>query len=100
MDSSFGDIPLLIFSSTKHDSDLRYLVGCCVPDDIALIFDGKETIVLASALEVGRLKRLSKIDNVFNLENFRTKNANSSEAYITILSNFLKNLGMRMKLMR
>ena len=94
MDSSFGDIPLLIFSSTKHDSDLRYLVGCCVPDDIALIFDGKETIVLASALEVGRLKRLSKIDNVFNLENFRTKNANSSEAYITILSNFLKNLGI------
>ena len=94
MNSSFCDIPLLIFSNTKHDSDLRYLVGCCVPDDIALIFDGKETTVLASALEVGRLRRLSKIDNVFNLENFRTKNANSSEAYITILSNFLKNLGI------
>ena len=94
MNSSFDDVPLLIFSNTKHDSDLRYLVGCCVPDDIALIFDGKETIVLASALEVGRLKRLSKIDNVFNLENFRTKNSDSSEEYITILSNFLKNLGI------
>ena len=94
MDSSFGDIPLLIFSNTKHESDLRYLVGCCVPDDIALIFDGKETIVLASALEVGRLQRLSKIDNVFNLENFRTKNSDCVEGYVTILSNFLKKLGV------
>ena len=31
---------------------------------------------------------------MFNLENFRTKNANSSEGYITILSNFLKNFGI------
>lgn len=94
MDSSFVDVPLLIFSNTKHFSDLRYLVWCSVTDDIALIFDGRQTTVLVSALEVGRLQSLPKIDNVFNLENFRTKNANSSEGYITILSNFLKNLGI------
>ena len=94
MNSSFDDVPLLIFSNTKHDSDLRYLIGCCVPDDVALIFDGKKTTVLASALEVGRLQRLSNVDKVLNLENFRTKSADSSEGYITILSNFLKSLGI------
>ncbi|MDR1401568.1 MAG: aminopeptidase P family protein [Puniceicoccales bacterium] len=58
------DAPLLIFSNTKADSDLRYLIGTHVPDDIAVIFDGRETTALASALEINRLKNESKISKL------------------------------------
>jgi Xaa-Pro aminopeptidase len=53
------DPPLLIRSNTAMDSDLRYLLGMSVPDDIAVVFDGKSTTALANALEIGRLKTMS-----------------------------------------
>ncbi|MDR2737849.1 MAG: Xaa-Pro peptidase family protein [Puniceicoccales bacterium] len=87
------DVPLLICSDTKKDSDVRYLAGTHIPDDVFLIFDGKKVTALVSALEIGRLRAASKIDECVSCDAISsTQSKNLSE--LDLLVRFLQNLGL------
>ncbi|MDR0595722.1 MAG: membrane protein insertion efficiency factor YidD [Puniceicoccales bacterium] len=65
-------LPKLYFSNTKADKNLKYLLGCTVESDIAVIKQATELTILAHALEINRLKNESKATEVVALEGLKT----------------------------
>ncbi|MDR1433146.1 MAG: Xaa-Pro peptidase family protein [Puniceicoccales bacterium] len=88
------DLPLLIFSNTRRDSDLRYLLETHVPDDIAVIFHRGKTTVLASALEINRLRNTGKIDELLSLDATKVSIGTGKISSVDILKRFLEDLGI------
>ncbi|MDR1527974.1 MAG: Xaa-Pro peptidase family protein [Puniceicoccales bacterium] len=86
------DAPLLIFSNTKKDSDLFYLIGTHVPDNIAIIFDGRESTALVSALEINRLRNTSKIDKFVSWDIIKSSLQPTKNTDFDILRRFLQDL--------
>ncbi|MDR1413505.1 MAG: Xaa-Pro peptidase family protein [Puniceicoccales bacterium] len=89
------DVPLLIFSNTRVDSDLRYLIGAHVPDDIAIVFDGVQMTALASALEINRLRNESKISSFIGLDSVKASMKSDKITSCDLLSRFLNDLGLK-----
>ncbi|MDR1890984.1 MAG: Xaa-Pro peptidase family protein, partial [Puniceicoccales bacterium] len=89
------DAPLLIFSNTKKDSDLLYLIGTHVPDNIAVVFDGQETTALVSALEINRLRNASKIGKFIGWDSIKSSIQSAKVTDFDILKRFLRNLELK-----
>ncbi|MDR0742534.1 MAG: Xaa-Pro peptidase family protein [Puniceicoccales bacterium] len=89
------DVPLLIFSNTKKDSDLFYLIGTHVPDNIAVVFDGQESIALVSALEINRLRNTSKIDKFVSWDVVKSSLQSAQNTDFDILRRFLQDLRLK-----
>ncbi|MDR2776567.1 MAG: Xaa-Pro peptidase family protein [Puniceicoccales bacterium] len=89
------DIPLLIFSNTKKDSDLLYLIGAHVPDNIAVVFDGRESTALVSALEINRLRNTSKIDKFVSWDIVKLSLQPAESTDFDILKRFLQDLKLK-----
>jgi Xaa-Pro aminopeptidase len=87
------DSPLLIFSNTKRDSDLRYLVGTHVPDDMGVVAWPNRTVALANALEFNRLRKMSKLDELANWEVVRATLGSGEVNECDVLEQFLRGLG-------
>jgi Xaa-Pro aminopeptidase len=87
--------PLLIFSNTKKDSDLRYLIGTHVPDDIAVIFDGKKTTALVGALEINRLSNASKMNEFVSWDLIKSSIQSDKVTDFDVLKRFLEDLGLK-----
>jgi hypothetical protein len=64
-------MPAPDFFKYQKDSDLLYLIGTHVPDNIAVVFDGRETTALVSALEITRLMNALKIDTFIARDNVK-----------------------------
>ncbi|MDR2779033.1 MAG: Xaa-Pro peptidase family protein [Puniceicoccales bacterium] len=89
------DVPLLIFSNTKKDSDLRYLIGTHVPDNVAVVFDGQKTTALVSALEINRLRNTSKIDKFACWDTIKSSMQSAKITDFDILEQFLQSLELK-----
>ncbi|MDR2603599.1 MAG: Xaa-Pro peptidase family protein [Puniceicoccales bacterium] len=89
------DAPLLIFSNTKKDSDLLYLIGTHVPDHIAIVFDGQESIALVSALEINRLRNTSKIDKFVSWDVVKSSLQSAKNSDGDVLKRFLQDLKLK-----
>ena len=89
------DLPLLIFSTTRKDSDLRYLAGTNITDDIAVVYTADQTVALASALEINRLEHLSKIDKVIAWEEIKNTLPQDQRSDLAIISKFLEEIGVK-----
>lgn len=89
------DAPLLIFSNTKKDSDLLYLIGTHVPDNIAIVFDGRESIALVNALEINRLRNTSKIDKFVSWDIVKSSLQSAKNTDFDILRRFLQDLQLK-----
>jgi Xaa-Pro aminopeptidase len=86
--------PLLLYGNTKSDADVRYLLGAQVHDDLAVVFDGKSTVALVSALEINRLRRESKIDNFVNWNELAEESGATNGCEFAILRLFLEKIGL------
>jgi hypothetical protein len=89
------DAPLLIFSNTKIDSDLPYLIGTHVPDNIAVVFDGRESIALLSALEINRLRNTSKIDKCASWDIVKLSLQSAKNTDLDVLKRVLQDLKLK-----
>ncbi|MDR2432261.1 MAG: Xaa-Pro peptidase family protein [Puniceicoccales bacterium] len=89
------DAPLLIFSNTKIDSDLLYLIGTHVLDNIAVVFDGRESIALVSALEINRLRNTSKIDRFVSWDIVKLSLQSAKNTDFDVLKRFLQDLKIK-----
>jgi Xaa-Pro aminopeptidase len=58
----------LFFSNTRVDKNLKYLLGCDVADDIAAVLNGGKLSILAPALEINRLGKESKANEIIPIE--------------------------------
>lgn len=85
----------MIFSNTKKDSDLLYLIGTHVPDNIAIVFDGRESIALVSALEINRLKNTSKINKFVSWDIVKSSLQSAKNTDFDILRRFLQDLKLK-----
>ncbi len=81
-----SDLPLLFYSNTKIDKNLKYLIKCDVEDDFCLLKIGDYLIAMASALEITRLKQESKINKIYSIEQFRKNQCELS----VIVDNFIQ----------
>ncbi|MDR1256006.1 MAG: Xaa-Pro peptidase family protein [Puniceicoccales bacterium] len=66
-----NNFPKLFFSNTRVDKNLKYLLGCNIEDDIAVLKQANRLSILASALEINRLKNESKADEVVAMESLK-----------------------------
>ncbi|MDR3143919.1 MAG: Xaa-Pro peptidase family protein [Puniceicoccales bacterium] len=89
------DDALLIFSSTEKDSDLRYLVGAHIPDDIAVVLQRGKTTALVGALEINRLKTSSKLNDFVSFDAVKQTVVSKNAGDADVLIGFLKKLGLR-----
>ncbi|MDR3274383.1 MAG: M24 family metallopeptidase [Puniceicoccales bacterium] len=63
-----NNFPQLFFSNTRVNKNLKYLLGCSIGDDIAAIKQATGLSVLASALEINRLKSESNGTEIVAVE--------------------------------
>jgi Xaa-Pro aminopeptidase len=86
--------PLLLYDSTKTDSDVRYLIGTSVPDAIAIVSDGGETTALVSALEIGRLQHTSPAVRLVPIDGPDRPEGSGNGKTVDGLCRFLRGLGL------
>ncbi|MDR1595742.1 MAG: Xaa-Pro peptidase family protein [Puniceicoccales bacterium] len=89
-----NELPLLIFSNTKIDSDLRHILGTHVPDDMAVLCMNGRTIALASALEINRLKSESRADEFISWDVVKSSMDSDKITECDVLIRFLRDLGI------
>ncbi|MDR2436224.1 MAG: Xaa-Pro peptidase family protein [Puniceicoccales bacterium] len=64
--------PKLFFSNTRTDKNLKYLLGCAIEDDVAVIKHADGLSILAPALEINRLRDESNATEIVPIESLRT----------------------------
>ncbi|MDR2721128.1 MAG: Xaa-Pro peptidase family protein [Puniceicoccales bacterium] len=69
----------LFFSNTRTDKNLKYLLGCAIEDNVAAIKHASGLSILASALEINRLRNESNATEIVPIESLRaSKTLNQS----------------------
>ena len=63
--------PPLLYADTHSSSDMLYFGGVDVHDPFIAFSTGRKKITVQSALELGRVKRTSRFDQVLSLETWR-----------------------------
>jgi hypothetical protein len=76
----------------KKDFGLLYLTGKHVPDNIAVVFDGQQTTALVIALEIPRLRNVSKIDKFVGWDSMTLSIQSLKVIDFDILEQFLRSL--------
>lgn len=84
-----NDQPILFYTNTNADKDLKYLVGCNIEDDICVLKVDNQVIALSSALEINRLRNDSKISKLYSMEQLRK---NKTESVSNIISKFIQQI--------
>jgi Xaa-Pro aminopeptidase len=66
-------LPLLFYADGYKFPDVYHLTRFLAPDAIIALEDGDEVIVVANALEEGRVRKQSRATSVFNIDAFGAK---------------------------
>jgi Xaa-Pro aminopeptidase len=66
-------LPLLFYADGYRFPDVYHLTRFLAPDPIIALEDGDEIIVVANALEEGRVRKQSRATSVFNIDVFGAK---------------------------
>jgi Xaa-Pro aminopeptidase len=93
------DLPLLLYGNSYHYPDIYRATGFLAPDPIIALEHGSEVIVLASALEQGRVEKGSRATRVRNLMEFGAREMSeqgldTDEINATVIQRFLAELGI------
>jgi Xaa-Pro aminopeptidase len=88
-----GD-PLLFYADGYKFPDVYHLTRFLAPDPIIALEDGDEIIVVANALEEGRVRKQSRATSVFNIDAFGakelgTKGVGREELDANVIARFL-----------
>jgi Xaa-Pro aminopeptidase len=66
-------LPLLFYADGYKFPDIYHLTRFLAPDPIIALEDGAEVVVVANALEEGRVRKQSRATSVFNIDEFGAK---------------------------
>lgn len=87
---------LLLYGNTNACSDIFYFVGAAVHDDFFCFTLGGKKCALLSPLEIGRIRRTSRLDEVFDYSEIAAAMPKkSSKSYFDALVWLLKKRGAR-----
>ena len=68
-----GDTPLLFYADGYKFPDVYHLTRFLAPDAIIALEDGDDIVIVANALEEGRVRKQSRATAVFNIDAFGAK---------------------------
>ncbi len=98
--ASGSGLPLLFYADGYKFPDVYHLTRFLAPDPIIALEDGSEIVVVANALEEGRVRKQSRATSVFNIDAFGAKELSAKgvgrdELDANVIARFLTSRGTK-----